>query len=101
MKKPPTVRKAKLIYELKRYKRAVATRDIVINGLIDEMAGQHQIHDILAAYIAILAGDKERVIDKEDISNALGKYLVSFNVSEDGKSYVIKAVPAVKEDKHE
>lgn len=101
MKKPPTVRKAKLIYELKRYKRAVATRDIVINGLKEEMVGQYQIHDILAAYIAILAGDKERVIDKEDISNALGKYLVSFNVSEDGKSYVIKAVPAVKEDKHE
>lgn len=41
-----------LEHELKRYEKAVKTRDIVINELKEEVAGHIQVEQMLGAYIA-------------------------------------------------
>ena len=61
------VKRDKLIYELERYKKAVQTRDLIIEKMRDEMYGQYQVGQILAGYIAILAGTDEREINKETV----------------------------------
>lgn len=82
----------KLIYELERYKKAVHTRDIMIEKMREEMQGQYQVGQIMAAYIAILIGEEEREIGKSVIKNAVGKYTASIRESDSKECYIIKAV---------
>ena len=83
-------------YELGRYKKAVATRDELIKGLRDEVAGQYEIINILSAYIGTLVGTGTKEVDKLRLSAAIGGYGVSVKESEDKKKYIIKTVEIPK-----
>lgn len=84
------MKREELIYELERYKRGVYTRDIMINEMREEMQGQYQVGQILAAYIALLVGETEQPIGKQAISEMIGKWTVEMKDGE--KNYLIKAV---------
>lgn len=88
MRKTPTIRRKKFD-ELEKYKKAVKTREILIDELKDDIAGQYQVIQILSAYIAVLFGDGEHVINKEQIYRAIGKYFAAMKVSDDGESIII------------
>lgn len=77
-------------HELGRYKKAVQTRDNIISELREEIAGQHELMNILSAYIAVLVGMEEKEIDKLKLISAIGKYGVDIKTSDDGKKYVLK-----------
>ena len=76
--------------ELGRYKKAVQTRDTIITGLKEEIAGQYELMNILSAYIAVLVGTEEKEVDKLKLTSAIGKYGVDIKTSEDGKKYILK-----------
>lgn len=90
----------KLIYELERYKKAVCTRDIMIEGMRGEMHGQEQIVQILYAFIYVLADENEKVISSKEIREALGKYTVEI-VSGEDDTFKIKVVKNGKQEKTE
>lgn len=76
--------------ELGRYKKAVQTRDTIITGLKEEIAGQYELMNILSAYIAVLVGTEGKEVDKLKLTSAIGKYGVDIKTSEDGKKYILK-----------
>lgn len=76
--------------ELGRYKKAVQTRDTIITGLKEEIAGQYELMNILSAYIAVLVGTEGKEVDKLKLTSAIGKYGVDIKTSDDGKKYILK-----------
>ena len=76
--------------ELGRYKKGVATRDIVIKQLQEEIAGQYEVAKILSAYISIfIEGEGNSVtIPKEQVAERIGKK--RFTCTDDGDSYIIE-----------
>ena len=64
--------KKELEHELGRYKKAVQTRDIVIEQLKEEIAGYKEIAEITSAYIVcLLPEDKEVRINKLTINDII------------------------------
>lgn len=63
--------KKELEHELGRYKKAVETRDIVINKLKEEMAGQEELMKILSAYIVYLLPKGKTFIDKKKLQKLI------------------------------
>ena len=84
------MKREELIHELERYKRGCYTRDIMIEEMREEMVGQYQVGQILAAYIALLVGEAEQPIGKQVIADMIGKWTVEMKDGE--KNYLIKAV---------
>lgn len=82
-------------YELGRYKKAVGTRDIVIDKLKEEIAGHIEIEQILAAYIcALIEGRPENkfVVSKDMISKNIGECKLMISENEEKDSYIIDVI---------
>lgn len=62
--------------EIGRYKKATETRDIVISQLREEISGQYEVAQIIAAYMSILIEDVGGVVSvpKDEITKRIGKH---------------------------
>ena len=91
------VSRDKLIHELGRYKKAVHTRDIMIEGMKNELLGQEEIRQLLYGLIYVLVGENERTLKRKEISEAFGKYTVEIKSGEDDE-FKIKVVKSEKKE---
>lgn len=77
----------------KKLLKMIKTRDIVIRQLKEEIAGHHEVGQILSAYItALIKGrpDSKAMIRKEDIKDMMGQCWISVAESEDKEYYILE-----------
>ena len=79
-----------LQYELRKYKKAVLTRDNVIEQMKLDIAANFDVQQMLSAYICYLIDSEGGVarIPREEITKRIGKY--SADISLDGEDYLIR-----------
>ena len=98
--KPFANKEEELMYELGRYKKAVADRDKVIEDLKADMEGMQQLHDIIAAYIILLAKGKEIKLDKKELTQLIkDASLYELSVTSEGDSIILKSAKVDEEKK--
>lgn len=82
-----------LEHELGRYKKAVQTRDIVIDKLKEEMAGYKELLDVISAYIVYLVPENKEVrIKKDDIVEIISESKYELQTEATDTEYIVRKI---------